>query len=87
MSANNALKLAIMAGVRARVERENATNADDPIVSIASLAYWDGIYNMAASFIAAIDEKRELDVLMDDIVRYASDVIQALSEKDEEDDG
>lgn len=87
MNPQNALKLAIAAGVRAGAERETAIAADDPIVSIASLAYWDGVYNMAASFIAAIDEKRELDALMDDIVRYASDVIQALSEKDEEDNG
>lgn len=84
MSPNEALALAIMAGMEAKTKKNDTRKSNDhPAVNIAMMAYWDGVGNMASNLVDVFDGKATPKAALDSIREYAKelrDVLQGVSE-------
>lgn len=87
MAANDAIKLAILAGVHAaNTKKQVRKPSGDPAINIAMLAYWDGVCNLASGFMDVLDDKQDVDGAMDSIMEFAdrlADVMRDALEEDE----
>ncbi len=79
MATNDAIALAIAAGLKA-VKSKRVSKSNDPAINIATLAYWDGIQNLASKIVDVFDGKEDSEAALDYIIGYLDELIDVMRE-------
>lgn len=80
MSASNSLAVIIAAQVLAADGRRAIDPDDDPVINIATLAYWDGVRNLADAASSAFDGKLDTAGAMTSLSDYAEGLRKVLED-------
>ena len=80
MSASDSLAVIIAAQVLAAEGRRAIDPDDDPVINIATLAYWDGVRNLADAASSAFDGKLDTTGAMTSLSDYAEGLRKVLED-------
>lgn len=80
MSASDSLAVIIAAQVLAAEGRRAIDPDDDPVINIATLAYWDGVRNLADAASSAFDGKLDTAGAMTSLSDYAEGLRKVLED-------